>query len=830
LLCMCLLCLVLPLQSICETLQWHKEDYEFDESTVLKRSRRDLAGTLCTPSAGLETTLNGSVSSHVFENDPNQSISLSWLGDKGVILALTTQSATLSPSKLYRSIDRGSTFEDVTEKQLGISPHIRKSNGIITCPLDTTKVILISQDSPFLQTLSIFVSEDSASSFEKVQISFKVDPSTLIFSKQNCSRILAKDVQLTLHQSHDFGRSWMQVNEWVPSAQWDPLDSDTFYYTLDKTKTSYEISMENELYRVSAVTGESTLIARDAHSFIVQDHFIFLSVQFCGKNGSRVLYTSKNQGHAWNAAQVPMIAKDEFYSLLDMSEEMVFLHVDKKGDTGHGDIYTSDERGIVYSLSLTRHLYPNDKGVNDFYRVKSMPGTYITSMLKLDNTVQSLITHDKGGVWKNIKAPEGSKCPTDRTCDLHIHNSFSASKDVKLPSLPLSSENTVGLILVHGNLGDSLSIKNPDVYVSGDGGLSWSQPATLKGPHHFGIGDSGGLLYAVPALITDVNYILFSFDEGKCWFSHNFTDVGIIVTGLLAEPGEKSADVTVWGFDSHKTNKPWVSFNINFKTVMGKACTTNQYERWGAHDQKCVLGSQLEFMRRKPDTFCVNNERLDVRPSHKPCSCGLSDFICDFGYMRQANEECVKETGLLRRDICIDGVDEIIITQGYRKIPGDKCTGKTYSREPEILHKNCEVYNYTQIGNPKQFPSCSATITPNGAAAEGKSTSNSSGSSGLITFLVLLVFVLVGALGVVVYYKRHSLLRVQYRTFDNNLLVSENDMLGNDVADDDEANILFNERDSGNFTTLQSPGNLPTTYDLGQPMPYHDDSDEDLLT
>ena len=44
-----------------------------------------------------------------------------------------------------------------------------------------------------------------------------------------------------------------------------------------------------------------------------------------------------------------------------------------------------------------------------------MPGTYITSMLKLDNTVQSLITHDKGGVWKNIKAPEGSKCPTDRT-------------------------------------------------------------------------------------------------------------------------------------------------------------------------------------------------------------------------------------------------------------------------------------------------------------------------------------------------------------------------------------------------------------------------------
>jgi len=43
------------------------------------------------------------------------------------------------------------------------------------------------------------------------------------------------------------------------------------------------------------------------------------------------LHVSKNEGHAWNAAQLPMIGKDEFYSLLDMSEDMVFVHVDTPG-------------------------------------------------------------------------------------------------------------------------------------------------------------------------------------------------------------------------------------------------------------------------------------------------------------------------------------------------------------------------------------------------------------------------------------------------------------------------------------------------------------------
>lgn len=46
------------------------------------------------------------------------------------------------------------------------------------------------------------------------------------------------------------------------------------------------------------------------------------------KSGSRVMHVSKDGGNSWDAAQIPAIGQKQFYSLLDMSEDMVFVHVD----------------------------------------------------------------------------------------------------------------------------------------------------------------------------------------------------------------------------------------------------------------------------------------------------------------------------------------------------------------------------------------------------------------------------------------------------------------------------------------------------------------------
>ena len=42
----------------------------------------------------------------------------------------------------------------------------------------------------------------------------------------------------------------------------------------------------------------------------------------------------------------------------------------------------------------------------------------------------------------------------------------------------------------------SLELRDPDVYVSSDGGYSWRM--ALSGPHHYAITNSGGLLVAIP--------------------------------------------------------------------------------------------------------------------------------------------------------------------------------------------------------------------------------------------------------------------------------------------------------------------------------------------
>lgn len=120
-------------------------------------------------------------------------------------------------------------------------------------------------------------------------------------------------------------------------------------------------------------------------------------------------------------------------------------------------------------------------------------------------------------------------------CRLHIHGSYSTTMKMNVPMLPLSQSSAVGLILAHGittkhthtqifrcihftkcfltpspslspgSVGDAESAVSPDVYVSDDGGYSWL--LALRGPHHYAILDSGGLLVAVEHTNSPVNQI-----------------------------------------------------------------------------------------------------------------------------------------------------------------------------------------------------------------------------------------------------------------------------------------------------------------------------------
>ena len=99
-----------------------------------------------------------------------------------------------------------------------------------------------------------------------------------------------------------------------------------------------------------------------------------------------------------------------------------------------------------------------------------------------------------------------------------------------------------GIILAHGNTGRNLDASNPDLYISRDGGVSWS--LTLEGSWGVTVVDHGGLLVAAkdyhPPPSTQLRY---SCDEGLSWRSFDFTTTSMTVFGVLTEPGEHTTTV-----------------------------------------------------------------------------------------------------------------------------------------------------------------------------------------------------------------------------------------------------------------------------------------------
>lgn len=152
-------------------------------------------------------------------------------------------------------------------------------------------------------------------------------------------------------------------------------------------------------------------------------------------------------------------------------------------------------------------------------------------------------------------------------------------------------------------MGDSLSSsQHPDVFVSTDGGYNWR--GTLRGPHHYSILDSGGLVVAVEAhhegqvktikyctdmfagfilqlisgdprsnFVANVSFARFSTDEGQCWKSYNFTEQPFFFAGLASEPGTKALSVSVWGFRPEDDGQPmWVAVTIDFQSLITREC------------------------------------------------------------------------------------------------------------------------------------------------------------------------------------------------------------------------------------------------------------------
>ncbi|XP_075120375.1 sortilin isoform X2 [Leptodactylus fuscus] len=683
--------------------------YSPSVSRVRRSAEPDASGSTegtCQKTVAFQDVLGKETHQETF--DQSGELSLVWVGiETGVMVVLTTYRlpfliVSFGQSKLYRSENYGKTFEDITS--LIKDTYIRTEFGMGLGPENSGKMVLVADVSGGSTGGRIFKSRDFAKTFTQTDLPFHpLRP--VSYSPEDPECLILLSVHYDLWVSKDFGETWTLIHKSVCSAKWGPRNMILLTTTnSNETCSGWSVAVSSLTMKRTTDFGKTfKVLNKHVHSFGLWGQFLLASVMEEDRLKRRI-HVSQNQGDTWNAAQLPSVTHEQFYSVLAASDDMVFIHVDDEGDTGTGTIYTSDNTGIVYSKSLERHLYTKSGGETDFTNITSLRGVFITSVLSKDNSIHSVITFDQGGEWSSINKPENTECDStakDKAkCSLHIHAQYSMSENLAVPLPPMSEPNAIGIVIAHGSVGDAVSVATPSVYLSDDGGYSWTR--VLDGPHHYAILDSGGLIVAIQQSDMPINTIKFSTDEGQCWFSYNFSSEPIMFTGLASEPGARSLNVTVWGYQLSLIHRIWLSYTIDFAVLLKQSCDDKDYITWLAHSTDpgapsdgCVLGYKEHYRRLKKSSMCQNGRDYLVSRELVNCNCTLDDYMCDFGYFRKENQStCVEQPELKGHelDLCINGKEEKLTTKGYRKIPGDKCIGGINPvREETDMKRKCTI-------------------------------------------------------------------------------------------------------------------------------------------
>ncbi|XP_053270852.1 sortilin [Pleuronectes platessa] len=622
-----------------------------------------------------------------FNGDDGSYVILTWVGDgTGVVLVLSTISVPINTyldggsSRLYRSTNYGKSFLDISHRIN--NTFIKEEFGVSVGPGSS---VILTADTPVVDHPGgiIFTSTDAGATFKFIQLPFHLaQPITYHFL--NPDYLVALSIDEGLWLSTDFGAKWTKVHDGVHSFSWGAGVNLFFSCTRVDTVEADERG-DLVLKRTKDLGDTFTTIHEDIFSFGYIGAFLFFSVMEDPRS-PRVMYFSSDQGDTFSRALLPSASTEQFYSILDGDVDMLFMHVDNPGDTFFGTMYTSDDRGILFSKSLERHLFEGHRK-SDFTNITSLRGVYLTNKLDEDGRIRSVISFNRGGTWRQLNKPENVDCSEQtKKCNLHIHGEHSRNNQI-VPMLALSEPMAIGLVIAHGTVGDSLSSsQHPDVFVSSDGGYNWR--GILRGPHHYSILDSGGLIVAVEAQRKgQVKTIKFSTDEGQCWKSYNFTEQPFFFAGLASEPGTKAMNVSVWGFRPEDDGQPmWVAVTIDFQSVITRECNNLDYEEWLAHSagggaserSACVLGVKETYRRLKKQSVCRNGKSFVVSKKQNPCLCTRHDYLCDYGYYRHPNtSECLRQPDAANKtlEMCLTGEEDELLTTGYRKVPSNKCEG-----------------------------------------------------------------------------------------------------------------------------------------------------------
>lgn len=545
---------------------------------------------------------------------------------------------------------------------------------------------------------------------------------------------------LTLWVSKDFGQTWISgptfVNDfhWVhnlPESHTEGIPVHSIIYTMHENadhSKDQEIDVWNKdisLFRSDDLFETSVKLLERSNLFLFLDEFIFCAVVH--DNDYHVeLYMSSDGSRTFQKVNLPFELVDYGYTIVN-HDDTVFIHVDHWGSkAGMGNLYVSSAKGKSYSLSLPHNIAHED-GTVDFEKILGIDGIYFANYQHNVNFDQaydqefhdygspktakqyhfnsegkfsrskSVMSFDKGATWQLISAPEVNaygkaiKCDPDTGCSLNLYGASQSYSSV------YSTDNALGLIVATGNVGQYLYKKQEkaNVYLSRDAGLSWSEIAV--GNHIYEFGDHGGIL--VMAKDTEaVNEITYSWDEGLTFQKFKFSETPLFVNNIIIEPSAVTTKFILYGArEDPQTGVYGVLISLDFAGIFRSNCvgvdtpgtTDSDYEKWeasdGAADTHCLLGREVEYVRKKQTSKCFNGETMERQKYVKNCECTELDWECDFTHSRTVKSFTKEKPGVCKKVFDIDAEefqsrqcavsDTYYESNGYIKVSGDSCVG-----------------------------------------------------------------------------------------------------------------------------------------------------------
>jgi len=482
-----------------------------------------------------------------------------------------------------------------------------------------------------------------------------------------------------------------------------------------------------------------TRLVYRGNKFLVSRGFIFVAKLKDPTSQAVNLMCSSDGGQNFRAAQLPQELEEKSYTVLDTSEGAVALHVNHgtKEPYGVGNVYISDKDGVRFSLSLPNNVR-SSTGDCEFDKVLSLDGVYLANFKdiprsgdsgneagaqkvtsskkaeaaeeademeqsasegtevdkrrstkakgKEESVVRTVISFDKGGLWSYLKPPRvdslGKKidCPPER-CWLHLHGITNFHNYAPF----YSTENAVGIIMGTGNVGPYLRFEPDQIntYLSRDGGLNFVE--AHKGAYIYEIGDHGGLLVMADD-VRKTKQVVFSWNEGQSWYDFELSEFPIEVDNVVIEPNATSTKFLLYG----TRGGSGVLYHLDFDVLGQPLCkgvwaadsVSSDYETWqpsdGRGSEKCMLGRQVTYTRRKQTSECFNGEKFERPIVKKNCACTEENFDCEMGFARKVGSV---ECRLAEDYMTVLNVPAQCASSGYyyadayRKVVGDSCEG-----------------------------------------------------------------------------------------------------------------------------------------------------------